>query len=327
MYWVNNPRDADDQLWFADLSTGEAQLVIESSGGIQLRGSSPIVGDEAKVYFHGGSGCATGCTWSPTAGLYSIPMDTPNFCPVAAWPDETALILQCYDPFTFAHTDRLRYDLVTGELTYVALPGEDPLLNGLRLRSKSPNGRYELYTSDIMVVPVANVKDTTTGTVTAVAVTGHAQSVMLLPTWWIFGPQSFINWFAVTDDGKVVYDKAVYHNSLRSWQIRSYDTVTGTDSILPGYDALHLWIWGEGPWMVDYDYWNEIGRNAAGEGRQPDTYLELSNKNDPSQRYGLPAGAQVKAMFPDGRILVTSLTPLNPGDPPGLGIYFHDGPG
>ena len=53
----------------------------------------------------------------------------------------------------------------------------------------------------------------------------------------------------------------MYHRTLRSSQIRLYDIETHTDSILPGYDALNLSNWSDGAWMVDYDIWNEIGRN------------------------------------------------------------------
>ena len=79
--------------------------------------------------------------------------------------------------------------------------------------------------------------------------------------------------------------------------------------------------------MVDYDYWNEIGHNYISENRPSGAYVELSNKNDPSQRYSLPAGTHIQAVFPDGKVLLTSMTPLNPGHPPGLGIYYHAGPG
>lgn len=241
------------------------------------------------------------------------------------------MILECKDPVNpLIQTERLRYDLLTGEVTSDELE-DGGQLDDLYLHSASPDGRYQLFINDILAPPLAKVKDTATGTITqVVGVSGASFGVMLFPLWWqvsTVGAISFVNWYGVTDEGEVVYDKEVWHRSLRVSQIRLYDIETHTDSILPGYDAVNLSNWSDGAWMVDYDVWNEIGRNNYADGREPDQYFELSNKNDPSQRYELSDEMWVQGIGPDGRLLVTSNTPLYPGDPEGVGLYYHDAPG
>ena len=175
------------------------------------------------VYFSSFSesdACRTGCTWSPTAGLHVAPVGTP-----ARWPvrrrtvvDENTLILDCYDALAFRYTDRLRYDLLTGEITNDEL-GDGGQLDGLYLHSMSPNGRYQLFINDILAVPLAKVKDTTTGTITQVGVSGacvQRDAVPQLVEVSSVGAIHFVNWYGVTDEGEVVYDKDVWHRTLRS---------------------------------------------------------------------------------------------------------------
>ena len=139
-----------------------------AAGSVRNSRVGPHGGDEALVHFSATGACGTGCTWSPTAGLYVAPAAAPGGCTAVLWSDEHTMILECEDPLKpLIQTERLRYDLLTGEVTSDELE-DGGQLDDLYLHSASPDGRYQLFINDILAAPLAKVKDTATGTITQV---------------------------------------------------------------------------------------------------------------------------------------------------------------